>query len=80
MLDMELLNATGDIVAQVLRYDADQSIIVSTFDNDVPLSVIERLPDVAHERCDAFEDGTHLPSSVGWEGPTRRAIQSQASG
>jgi hypothetical protein len=45
----------------------------------MPLSVIERPPDVAHERRDAFEDGTHLPSSVGWEGPTRRAVQFQAS-
>jgi hypothetical protein len=32
--------------------------------------VIEWLPDVAHERCNTFEDGTHFPSSVSWKGPT----------
>lgn len=70
VLNVELFNATGDLTVQILRCNADQSIVVSTFDNDIPLSVIEWLPDVAHERCNTFEDGTHFPSSFSWEGPT----------
>ncbi len=61
-LGVELLNAAGEVVAEVFRSDANQSVIISTFGNDIPLPVIEWLIDVARQRLDPFEDGTPLPS------------------
>ena len=79
-LGVELLNASGDVVAEVFRCDADQSIIVSTLDNNILLSVIEWLPDVAHGCHLRRHRGAHAQSSVGWESPTQRPMQSPASG
>jgi hypothetical protein len=60
-LGVELLDAKGDVVAEVFRSDADHTVIVTTFSNDVPLPVIEWFIDDARERLDSFEDGTPLP-------------------
>jgi hypothetical protein len=60
-LGVELLS--GDqVVAEVFRCDADHSLIITTFDNDVPLVAIEDLITVARERLAEFEDGTPLPA------------------
>lgn len=62
-LGMELLS--GDqIVAEVFRCDGDHSLIISTFDNNVPLIAIEELIAKARERLAEFEDGTPLPVYV----------------
>jgi hypothetical protein len=62
-LGVELL-ASGDVVAEVFRCDADHSLVLNTFGNDVPLVEIERLILRARNRLDAFEDGTPLPLSA----------------
>ena len=59
-LGVELL-ANGEVVAEVFRCDADRSLVLNTFGNDVPLVEIERLILRARNRLDAFEDGTPLP-------------------
>jgi hypothetical protein len=62
-LGVELLSA-DQVVAEIFRCDADHSLIITTFDNDVPLVAIEELIALARERLGAFEDGTPLPIYV----------------
>lgn len=48
-IGVELLS--GDqVVAEVFRCDADRSLIITTFGNDLPLIVIEQLIAVAREK------------------------------
>lgn len=62
-IGVELLS--GDqVVAEVFRCDADRSLIVTTFGNNLPLIVIEQLIAVAREKLQAFEDGTPLPACI----------------
>jgi hypothetical protein len=62
-LGLELLS--GDqVVAEVFRCDADHSLIITTFGNDVPLIAIEELIAEARLRLGEFEDGTPLPVFV----------------
>ena len=59
-IGVELLS--GDqVVAEVFRCDADRSLIITTFGNDLPLIFIEQLIAVAREKLQAFDDGTPLP-------------------
>ena len=62
-LGVELV-AGGETVAEVFRCDADHSLVITTFNNDVPLVAIEELIAVARARLRAFEDGTSLPVYV----------------
>lgn len=62
-LGVELL-ADGEVVAEVFRCDADHSLVLNTFGNDIPLVEIERLISRARNRLNAFEDGTPLPVSA----------------
>lgn len=62
-LGVELL-AAGEVVAEVFRCDADHSLVLNTFGNDVPLVEIERLISLARNRLEVFEDGTPLPVST----------------
>ncbi len=62
-LGLELLNAEGDVVAEVFRCDKDHTVIVSTFGNDLPASEIEALIAKAKTELDPFEDGTPLQST-----------------
>jgi hypothetical protein len=62
-LGVELV--AGDVtVAEIFRCDADHSLIVTTFNNDVPLVAVEELIAVARARLREFEDGTPLPVYV----------------
>ena len=59
-ISVELIS--GDqVVAEVFRFDADRSLILTTFDNNLPLIVIEQLIAVARENLQASDDGTPLP-------------------
>ncbi len=62
-LGFELLDANGDVVAEVFRCDKDHSVIVSTFGNDLPASEVETLIAKAKKELDPFEDGTPLVSA-----------------
>ena len=62
-LGVELFS-DDQVVAEVFRCDADHSLIITTFENDVPLVAIEELVTVARDRLQAFEDGTALPVNV----------------
>jgi hypothetical protein len=42
-LGVELLDPAGEVIAEVFRSDANHTVTLSTFDNDVPLDAIEQL-------------------------------------
>ncbi|WP_082926671.1 hypothetical protein [Cupriavidus sp. D384] len=63
-LGLELLNKSGEVVAEVFRRDANNSLEVSLFDDSLPFVEIERLLKTARTDLGAFEDGTALPSPL----------------
>ncbi|MBD2022332.1 hypothetical protein H6F43_19305 [Leptolyngbya sp. FACHB-36] len=62
-LSVELCDSNDNIVAEVFRCDANHTISVSTFNNDVPMNVLESLINFARERLEPFEDGSPLPKT-----------------
>ena len=62
-LGVELLNANGDVVAEVFRCDKDHTVVVSTFGNELPVDQVEALIAKARVELDPFEDGTPLRSA-----------------
>jgi len=62
-LGVELIDAANQVVAEVFRCDADQTVSFSQFVESLPLSAIELLICRAKERLGPFEGG--LPLTVG---------------
>jgi hypothetical protein len=62
-LGVELLDGQGQVVAEVFRCDADHTVGVSLFVEQVPLHAVEMLLLRAKERLDPFGDGTPLAYS-----------------
>ena len=60
-LGVELLDSRGNVVAEVFRCDANNSVFVNSFDNAIPLTVFEWLLQYARAQLGTFEDGTPLP-------------------
>jgi hypothetical protein len=63
-LGVELLDAAGEVIAEVFRSDANHTVRLSTFGNDVPLAAIEQLITRARVALDPFEDGTPLTAAA----------------
>jgi len=63
-LGVELLNETGDVVAEIFRSDRDHTVLMSTFSYDIPLEAIELLIARAKEKLEPFEDGLSLSKAV----------------
>jgi len=59
-LGLELLNARGDVVAEVFRWDSDHRVTVNTFNNDVTLEELKALVGKAERDLDPFEDGVSI--------------------
>lgn len=59
-LGVEIIDASGNVVAEVFRCDRDHTVIVSTFGNDIPVQAMEQLLQRARFELDPFEDGTPL--------------------
>jgi len=59
-LGIELIDATGKVIAEVFRCDANHTVIVSTFGNDIPIQAVEQLLQRALRELEPFEDGTPL--------------------
>lgn len=66
---VELLDPANDVIAEVFRSDANHTVTLSTFGNDVPLAAIEQLTLRARVALDPFEDGTPLNASADAAGP-----------
>lgn len=62
-LGVELWDSNDNVVAEVFRYDANLTILVNTFNNNIPLSILESLINFARERLEPFEDGSSLPKT-----------------
>lgn len=59
-LGVELVDNSGDVLAEVFRSDRKRTVTLTTFRPDLPLSAIRELIRYALERLDPFEDGTPL--------------------
>ncbi|MHA6887035.1 hypothetical protein [Ralstonia pseudosolanacearum] len=63
-LGLELLNDSGEVVAEVFRSDANNSLEVSFFEDGLPFVEVERLLRIARTELGIFEDGTALPTPL----------------
>ncbi|WGS44461.1 hypothetical protein LFL97_28110 [Burkholderia sp. JSH-S8] len=57
-LGIELMGADGNVLAEVFRCDADNSLTVSLFSDALPFPQVEELILMAREQLVSFEDGT----------------------
>lgn len=62
-LGVELWDSNDNVIAEIFRCDANYTVLVNTFNNDIPLSVLESLINFARERLEPFEDGSPLPKT-----------------
>ncbi|WP_081538637.1 hypothetical protein [Burkholderia stagnalis] len=67
-LGIELMGADGNVLAEVFRCDADNSLTVSLFSDALPFPQVEELILMAREQLVSFEDGTPLPSRIARNG------------
>jgi hypothetical protein len=66
-LGVELLDPSGNVIAEVFRSDRERSISFTTFGNAVAPQAMQELFRVAKSRLDPFEDGTPLSSASNYE-------------
>jgi hypothetical protein len=64
-LGVELIEADGNVVAEVFRCDADNSLTVTLYAEAVPFAHIEKLVGMVRKNLGEFEDGTRLPNPIG---------------
>jgi hypothetical protein len=74
-MSLELLDANGEVVAEVFRSDAEHSVQLNTFRANLAESVIRELATAAVERLGPFEDGTPLEAAEHYD-----ALVEQAGG
>ncbi len=63
-LGVELTDEAGKVLADVFRCDADHSLNVGLFCDELPFLQIEKLIHMARQRLGSFEDGRPLPSPL----------------
>lgn len=63
-LGVELTDAEGNVLAEVFRCGADNSLTVSLFCERLPFPQVEKLVLMAREELTSFEDGTPLPLRI----------------
>jgi hypothetical protein len=61
---LELIDARGNVVAEVFRFDAEHSVKLATFQEGLPSSAIQDLASTAIARLGPFEDGTPLDTAA----------------
>jgi hypothetical protein len=61
-MGLELIDPSGSVVAEVFRCDSSKKVIVTTFNNDIPLDIFDYYYQEALIRLDPFEDGSSLVS------------------
>jgi hypothetical protein len=59
-LGLELLGEPHRVAAEVFRCDADHTVTIRVYEDDIPDDVLRELVERARERLDPFEDGTAL--------------------
>jgi hypothetical protein len=63
-LGLELIDVSGNVVAEVFRCDADKTLYLNTFDYGISVQEIETLIAQAREALEPFEDGTPLHKAL----------------
>jgi len=63
-LGVELVDSVGNVLAEVFRCDADNSLKVSLFNAELPFPLVEKLVLMTRAELAAFEDGSPLPQPV----------------
>lgn len=63
-LGIELLNEESKVVAEVFRYDGNNTLTVSLFQTDLPCTHIEKMISVARSELGEFENGKALPPPI----------------
>lgn len=63
-LGVELTDAEGTVLAEVFRCNADHSLKVALFRDDLPFLQVEKLVQIAREELVSFENGTPLPNPL----------------
>ncbi|UZJ59885.1 hypothetical protein OKW98_25715 [Pseudomonas sp. KU26590] len=63
-LGLELINTTNQVCAEVFRCDADNTLKMSLFGDDLPFVQIENLVLIARKELARYEDGTPLPPAI----------------
>jgi len=64
-LGLELIDAFGEVVADVFRSDRNRSVELKVWSTSVPDEEVVALAQAALERLDPFEDGTPLTQATG---------------
>lgn len=63
-LGVELTDGIGNVLAEVFRCDADNSLTVSLFSEGLPFTQVEALVLMARKELVQFEDETPLPDPI----------------
>jgi hypothetical protein len=63
-LGVELKDDRRKVVAEVFRCDADTSLTISLFAEELPFLEVEKLVQMARSELGQFEDGTPLPERI----------------
>ena len=65
-MSLELLDANGNIVAEVFRSDGAHSVQIFSHQDGVSADVLQQLASVAIERLGPFEDGAPLSAALNY--------------
>ena len=63
-LGVELMDEKQNTLAEVFRCDSRQEVIVTTFNNDIPLDALEALISYARNYLEPFENGKSLSQAL----------------
>ena len=66
-MGLELLDANGEVVAEVFRSDAEHSVQLRTFKAGLDDNAVRELAVAAIERLGPFEDGSPLESATHYD-------------
>jgi hypothetical protein len=67
-LGLELVDERNNVLAEVFRRDANNSLTISLFSEGLPFAEVEKLVLMAREELGSFEDGTPLPDPLASDG------------
>ena len=63
-LGVELIDDHRNVVGEVFRCDANNSLTISFFAEELPFLEVEKLVQMARGELGQFEDGTPLPDRI----------------
>ena len=67
-LGLELVDERNNVLVEVFRCDADNSLSISLFSKGLPFAEVDKLVVMARKELRSFEDGTPLPDPLASDG------------